>query len=109
MCLKVSVDSAEARLLPSSHSKVPNKKPGGLSGIGGVLSQLGKKQKISTLEKSKLDWDRFKKEEDIEEELQTYNKGKDGSAYQTTLCVLSTIMFFFLAIWIGKTFWRELT
>lgn len=78
MCLKVSVDSAEARLLPSSHSKVPNKKPGGLSGIGGVLSQLGKKQKISTLEKSKLDWDRFKKDENIEEELQTYNKGKDG-------------------------------
>lgn len=54
------------------------KKSGSLKGIGSVLDQLGKKKKISTLEKSKLDWDRFKKEEDIEEELQTHNKGKDG-------------------------------
>ena len=45
------------------------KKIGGLSGIGSVLSQLGKKQKISTLEKSKLDWDRFKKEENIEDSV----------------------------------------
>ncbi|RZC32084.1 craniofacial development protein 1 [Asbolus verrucosus] len=64
---EVEVDSAEAR----STSR-------GLSGISSVLGQLGKKPKISTLEKSKLDWDKFKKEENLEEELQTYNKGRNG-------------------------------
>lgn len=54
------------------------KKGGNLSGIGSVLSQLGKKKKISTLEKTKLDWDRFKKDENIEDELNNYKKGKDG-------------------------------
>lgn len=79
---EVSVDSAEARLSNKTPDEVPKtskgRKGGGLSGISSVLSQLGKKPKISTLEKSKLDWDKFKKEENIEEELQTYNKGKDG-------------------------------
>lgn len=81
---EVPINSAEARLLAQTASSSDVQKPGkskapkGLAGIGSVLSQLGKKQKISTLEKSKLDWDRFKKEENIEEELATYNKGKDG-------------------------------
>lgn len=47
-------------------------------GLGSLLGRLGKKQKISTLEKSKLDWDNFKSVEGIEEEIQTHNKGKDG-------------------------------
>ncbi|XP_053688105.1 craniofacial development protein 1 [Sabethes cyaneus] len=47
-------------------------------GLGSVLSQIGKKNKLSTLEKSKLDWNSFKKIEGIEEELQNHNKGKDG-------------------------------
>lgn len=80
---EVPVDSAEARLAQkasSSEVQKPGKgrAPKSLGGIGSVLSQLGKKPKISTLEKSKLDWDRYKKEENIEEELATYNKGKDG-------------------------------
>ncbi|XP_060520140.1 craniofacial development protein 1 [Cylas formicarius] len=76
---EVDKNSAEAKLLVKEPPKSTRpSKTGGLSGIGNVLSQLGKKQKISTLEKSKLDWDRFKKEENIEEELQTHNKGKDG-------------------------------
>lgn len=53
-------------------------KRAGLSGISSVLGQIGKKTKISTLEKSKLDWDNYKKQENIEEELNTHNKGKDG-------------------------------
>lgn len=48
------------------------------SGIASILGQIGKKNKLSTLEKSKLDWDRFKKEEGIDEDLQTHNKGKAG-------------------------------
>lgn len=80
---EVPIHSAEARLL-SNVSSDTNKKTSkvkrsaGLSGIGNVLSQLTKKPKISTLEKTKLDWDRFKKEENLEEELSTHNKGKDG-------------------------------
>ncbi|XP_018582134.1 craniofacial development protein 1 [Scleropages formosus] len=49
------------------------------SGIGSVLGRIGgKKQKMSTLEKSRLDWDAFKEEEGIGEELATHNRGKDG-------------------------------
>lgn len=47
-------------------------------GLGAVLSQIGKKNKLSTLEKTKLDWNSFKRTQGIEEELQTHNKGKDG-------------------------------
>lgn len=52
--------------------------PATKGGLSSVLGQLGKKNKLSVLEKSKLDWDSFKKEEGIAEELQTHNKGKDG-------------------------------
>lgn len=52
------------------------KKPGGALS---VLNQLlNKKQKITTLEKSRLDWERFKQERGIGQELQTHNRGKDG-------------------------------
>lgn len=47
-------------------------------GMASVLSQLGKKQKLSTLEKSKLDWDKFKRDENIGDELKSYNMGKNG-------------------------------
>lgn len=47
-------------------------------GLGSVLGALNKKNKISTLEKTKLDWDRFKNQEGITEDLNTHNRGKDG-------------------------------
>ncbi|XP_012229400.1 craniofacial development protein 1 [Linepithema humile] len=93
---EVAIDSAEARLSLStaenstknstSESATPTSKGRGrggvkrvgLGGISSVLGQIGKKAKISTLEKSKLDWDNFKKQENIEEEISTHNKGKDG-------------------------------
>lgn len=77
---EVPVNSAEARLLNHSDDHKSNKvkRTAGLSGISNVLSQLTKKPKISTLEKTKLDWDNFKKEEKLEEELSTHNRGKDG-------------------------------
>lgn len=52
------------------------KRSGG--GIGSVLGQITKKNKISVLDKSKHDWDSFKRTEGIDEELQTHNRGKDG-------------------------------
>uniref|UniRef100_A0A224XHZ1 Craniofacial development protein 1 n=1 Tax=Panstrongylus lignarius TaxID=156445 RepID=A0A224XHZ1_9HEMI len=50
----------------------------GRGGISSILGQIGKKQKLSTLEKSKLDWDSFKKGEGIEEDIERHNKGKNG-------------------------------
>ncbi|XP_027858487.1 craniofacial development protein 1 isoform X1 [Xiphophorus couchianus] len=65
----------------SSHtqSSLPGpsaKRPAGMSGI---LNRIGgKKQKMSTLEKSKMDWDAFKSEEGITEELAIHNRGREG-------------------------------
>lgn len=76
---EVPSNSLEATFLHnSSNGAKRGKRAAGLSGIGNIISQLTKKPKISTLEKTKLDWDRFKKEENLEEELRTHNKGKDG-------------------------------
>lgn len=47
-----------------------------MSSLLGKISS--KKQKMSTLEKSKLDWESFKEEEGIVEELAIHNRGKDG-------------------------------
>lgn len=55
-----------------------NRPQSGGGGLSSVLGQIGKKNKLSVLEKSKLDWTGFKKNEGIDEELQTFNKGRDG-------------------------------
>ncbi|XP_043120172.1 craniofacial development protein 1 [Puntigrus tetrazona] len=48
-------------------------------GMGSILNRIGaKKQKMSTLEKSKMDWDAFKTEEGIADELAIHNRGKEG-------------------------------
>lgn len=63
---------------PTTVSKLegPSRRRG--AGLTNVLGQLNKKNKLSTLEKSKLDWDTYKKEEGIEEEIVSHNKGKAG-------------------------------
>lgn len=48
------------------------------AGLSSVLDKIGKKNKISTLEKTKLDWNSFKQDQGIDEDLQTFNKGKSG-------------------------------
>jgi len=53
------------------------KRPGG-GGLSSVLNQLTKKNKLSVLDKTKLDWDGFKQNEGITEELQTHNRGREG-------------------------------
>jgi hypothetical protein len=45
-------------------------------GLGAVLNEL-KKPKISTLQKSIIDWNNFKKDEGIEDELNQHNKSKN--------------------------------
>ncbi|XP_068145915.1 craniofacial development protein 1 [Drosophila tropicalis] len=56
----------------------PGKRPANGGGLGSFLNTLGKKKKMSVLEKSQLDWKTFKKDEGIDEELRTHNMGKDG-------------------------------
>ena len=47
--------------------------------MSSLLGKIGaKKQKMNTLEKSKLDWESFKEEEGIGEELAIHNRGKEG-------------------------------
>lgn len=49
------------------------------SGMSSLLGKIGaKRQKMSTLEKSKLDWESFKEEEGIGEELAIHNRGREG-------------------------------
>ncbi|KAF7995490.1 hypothetical protein HCN44_006597 [Aphidius gifuensis] len=89
---EVPIDSAEARLKlstteltsNSSAKKIGNNsticggRRGGLGGLSSILSNIGKKTKISTLEKTKLDWDNFKRDEKLDEEITNHNRGKDG-------------------------------
>ncbi|XP_029010261.1 craniofacial development protein 1 [Betta splendens] len=90
---EVSADSKEAKSYLKSQEKnrdqaeIPSpskvslpgpsaKRPAGMSS---VLNRIGgKKQRMSTLEKSKMDWDAFKSEEGITEELAIHNRGKEG-------------------------------
>ncbi|XP_068169240.1 craniofacial development protein 1 [Antennarius striatus] len=68
-------DDEEQTVSPST-SGSSAKRP---TNMGSILSRIGgKKQKMSTLEKSKLDWDAFKSEKGITEELAIHNRGRDG-------------------------------
>ena len=76
------VEEAKATNTQSSNiQKGPMKRPPlRVGGLSSLTSQLGnsKKAKLSTLEKSKLDWDRFKTDEGISEDLKSFNQGKQG-------------------------------
>jgi len=50
-------------------------RPGGLAGL---VKNLGKAPKMSVLEKSKLDWNGFKKEENLEEELEQHKRSNNS-------------------------------
>jgi len=78
----VDADSTEAQKYlkkqeesAASKTGIATKRPGGLAS---VVGQISKKQKMGCLDKSKLDWNSFVREEGINEELKTHNKGKDG-------------------------------
>ncbi|KJH53482.1 bucentaur or craniofacial development [Dictyocaulus viviparus] len=46
--------------------------------LGGALTLLAKKPKMSILDKSNLDWTSYKTENNLQEELETFNRGKNG-------------------------------
>lgn len=54
----------------------PLKKRSGLDSILGTIRN--KKQKVTVLQKSLHDWNSFKQNEGIEEDLEKFNKGKQG-------------------------------
>jgi len=76
--VKIPSKIEEANDPPTTTAKpgTPGVKRAG--GLSSVLNQLTKKNKLSVLEKTKLDWDGFKSEEGINEELQTHNRGREG-------------------------------
>ncbi|KAG8185815.1 hypothetical protein JTE90_002040 [Oedothorax gibbosus] len=67
--------SIEVKDLPQSVTNLPKKR-----GLGSFLSQVSqnKKPKMNMLQKSLKDWESFKQDEGISEDLQTFNKGKRG-------------------------------
>lgn len=70
--------SNKANAKPGPNAPFNRPRSSGGSGLSSVLGQIGKKNKLSILEKTKLDWGGFKQTEGIDEELQTFNKGRDG-------------------------------
>lgn len=61
----------------------PAQKPSGLGkrpkgDLSSLLGQFSKKQKPTLLDSTRNDWNSFKDKEGINEELKTFNKGKDG-------------------------------
>ncbi|CAH8663951.1 unnamed protein product [Dicrocoelium dendriticum] len=71
------VASSGTRPLPT---KVPsNQKSGLLGALKNIKALTGNKpNKLTTLEKSRLDWESFVRAEDIEDDLIAHNKGKQG-------------------------------
>ncbi|KAG8225443.1 hypothetical protein J437_LFUL004443 [Ladona fulva] len=62
----------------SANSHAISKPKFGGSILSSALDKLGKKNKLSTLEKSKLDWESYKDKEGISEEISSFNRGKKG-------------------------------
>ena len=65
----------------TTSSSLSSKRPaGGSSSSSSVLDRLGigKKQKLSTLEKSRLDWQAHKDSEALTEDLESHRRGKDS-------------------------------
>lgn len=77
-------DTEKEQLATDSRSKeTPVQKPLGLGkrpkgDLSSLLGQFSKKQKPTLLESTRNDWNSFKDKEGINEELKTFNRGKDG-------------------------------
>lgn len=76
--VKLPSKSVEQQEQPIIKLPAPGVKRVAGGGLSSVLNQLTKKNKLTVLEKTKIDWDGFKDGEGISEELQTHNRGRDG-------------------------------
>ncbi|PAA91281.1 hypothetical protein BOX15_Mlig029546g1 [Macrostomum lignano] len=63
---------------PSSGCSTKRPAAAAPKGVTSLLDRLTKRPKLSTLEKSRLDWESFKSSEGIGEDLAAYNRGKAG-------------------------------
>ncbi|XP_014217121.1 craniofacial development protein 1 isoform X1 [Copidosoma floridanum] len=50
----------------------------GSQSVSSILQTINKKPKLTTLEKSKLDWNTYKEENNLQDEISTFNRGKSG-------------------------------
>lgn len=72
-----STDSAVEKNVPGKPANQPPVVK--RKGLDAVLSTImNKKPKLTTLQKTSLDWNEYKSKEGISEELETYNKGRGG-------------------------------
>ncbi|CAH8864445.1 unnamed protein product [Trichobilharzia szidati] len=58
--------------------KPPTLGPGLASALQNLKSTVNKLPRLSTLEKSRLDWKQYVQKESLEDDLKAHNKGKDG-------------------------------
>nr|CAH8864490.1 unnamed protein product [Trichobilharzia regenti] len=58
--------------------KSPTLGPGLTSALQNLKSTVNKLPRLSTLEKSRLDWKQYVQKESLEDDLKAHNKGKDG-------------------------------
>lgn len=76
------VSTEEAKEIEAREKRKENeksKKPAQKrSGLGGALTLIAKKPKMSVLDKSNLDWSSYKAENNLQEELERFNRGKNG-------------------------------
>nr|XP_046250442.1 craniofacial development protein 1 [Scatophagus argus] len=76
---KLKENEDEEKSLSPSQPPLPGPSTKRPPGMMSILSHIGgKKQKMTTLEKSKMDWEAFKSEEGITDELAIHNRGKEG-------------------------------
>lgn len=74
-----NVSNSSTSSSSSSSTSAGIKRPStGGGGLSSVLNQISKKNKLSILQKTKIDWDGFKTNEGIVEEIATHNRGRDG-------------------------------
>ncbi|CAL1265170.1 unnamed protein product [Larinioides sclopetarius] len=71
-----SVAEKDNSQLNNIQSERPPCKKRGIDSVLGTI--LNKNKKLNVLEKSKMDWATFKKDEGLENELEKINKGKQG-------------------------------
>lgn len=74
--IEIEAKKGDSKIIAGPAAPASRARTGG--GLSSVLGQLGKKNKLSVLEKTKMDWTGFKKNEGIEDELHVHNKGRDG-------------------------------
>ena len=74
----VDADSKEGQKFLKGQDE-PKKRPASSSGgLSNLVNAINKKPKMGCLDKSKMDWDQYVANQGIKEELETFNKGKDG-------------------------------